>query len=181
MLKIPKFWIILNLYMVYLPFVYHFFHIFTSQGETYENSISSPFRHAFWKARRRQRNIHQKEPDAFFFCSRLNQPYSRSGVGKSFRGLLWDAGIPYLGKERGPSIHDLRHTFVCHRLNQWASNEVDLTAMLPILSKYLGHTSISATSWYLRLTTEAYPGIVHKMDCFTKGVFPVSWEENDIE
>lgn len=62
--------------------------------------------------------------------------------------------------------HDLRHTFVCHRLNQWASNEVDLTAMLPILSKYLGHTSISATSWYLRLTAEAYPGIVYKMDCF---------------
>ena len=53
-----------------------------------------------------------KEPDAFFFCSRLNQPYSRSGVGKSFRGLLWDAGIPYLGKERGPSIHDLRHPYV---------------------------------------------------------------------
>ncbi len=31
--------------------------------------------------------------------------------------------------------------------------------MLPVLSKYLGHTSISATQWYLRLTAEVYPHI----------------------
>ncbi len=31
--------------------------------------------------------------------------------------------------------------------------------MLPVRSKYLGHTSISATQWYLRIAAEVYPHI----------------------
>jgi len=122
-----------------------------------------------------------KSPDAYFFFRTANQPYSRSGIGKAFRGFLWDAGIPYLGKDRGPSIHDLRHTFVCHRLNQWAAHGVDLTAELPVLSKYLGHTSVSATAWYLKLTAEAYPEVIQAMDRLSADIFPTLGEVNNIE
>lgn len=111
--------------------------------------------------------------DAYFFPRMANKPYDRSGIGKAFRGFLWDAGIPYLGKERGPSIHDLRHTFVCHRLNQWASEGTDLTAVLPVLSKYLGHTSVMATAWYLRLTAEVYPEVIRTMDMFAADTLPL--------
>lgn len=118
------------------------------------------------------------KPDSYFFSGRLSQPYSRSGIGKAFRGFLWDAGIPYLGKDRGPSVHDLRHTFVCHRLNQWASDGTDLNAVLPTLSKYLGHTSVMATAWYLRLTAEVYPDLIQTMDHFSAELFPPPWEVN---
>ena len=110
--------------------------------------------------------------EAYFFSRMANKPYDRSGIGKAFRGFLWDAGIPYLGKERGPSIHDLRHTFVCHRLNQWASEGADLTAALPVLSKYLGHTSVMATAWYLRLTAEVYPEVIRTMDIYAATTLP---------
>lgn len=114
-----------------------------------------------------------KPSDAFFFFRMADKPYSRSGIGKAFRGFLWDAGIPYLGKERGPNVHDLRHTFVCHRLNQWASAGTDLNAVLPALSKYLGHTSVMATAWYLRLTAEVYPDVIQTMDIYTTGILPL--------
>ncbi len=125
--------------------------------------------------------LKENKPDSYFFSSRLAQPYSRSGIGKAFRGFLWDAGIPYLGKDRGPSVHDLRHTFVCHRLNQWALNGTDLNAVLPALSKYLGHTSVMATAWYLKLTAEVYPDLIQIMDRFSEGLFPLPWEVNNDE
>ncbi len=83
--------------------------------------------------------------------------YTTSAISKQFKGFLWDVGIPYRGKDLGPRVHDLRHTFVCHNLQRWAESGVPIQNMLPILSKYLGHTSISATQWYLRLTPEIYP------------------------
>lgn len=122
-----------------------------------------------------------KAPSDYFFFHMLEEPYSRSSIKNAFRGFLWDAGIAYLGKDRGPSVHDIRHTFVCHRLNQWALDGVDLTVVLPILSKYLGHTSITATEWYLRLTAEVYPEVIKKMDKFTAGIYPKPWEVTDCE
>lgn len=123
-----------------------------------------------------QKVLMAKNPNDYYFFHMATLPYSSSNIRKEFRGILWDAGIPYLGKDRGPNLHDLRHTFVCHRLSQWASVGEDLTAMLPILSKYLGHTSVAATAWYLRLTAENYPDVIRVMDKFTTGVFPSGWE-----
>ena len=94
-----------------------------------------------------------------FFSTRDGGFYSRSTVGKEFRSLLWDAGIPYRGKDEGPRLHDLRHTFVCHRLKEWAEAGISLHTKLSVLSKYLGHSSIRATEWYLHLTAEIYPHI----------------------
>ena len=111
-------------------------------------------------------------PDHPFFFKKDGKPYTVSNIEKHFRDLLWTAGIPYRGKELGPRVHDIRHTFVCHRLNQWALEDADLMALLPILSKYIGHASMSATQWYLRLTAEAYPDITEKMDALTGCVFP---------
>ncbi len=117
--------------------------------------------------------LRDKPSDAYFFFRMAGKPYSCSGIEKAFRGFLWDAGIPYLGRERGPSVHDLRHTFVCHRLNQWASEGTDLYAVLPVLSKYLGHTSVLATAWYLRLTADVYPEVIRTMDVYAAGILPL--------
>ena len=85
--------------------------------------------------------------------------YTKSAIEKAFRGFLWDVGIPYRGTSLGPRVHDVRHTFVCHNIQGWAEAGIPISNRLPVLSKYLGHTSISATQWYLRLAAEAYPHI----------------------
>lgn len=107
-----------------------------------------------------------------FFCSRDGKSYCVSNIEKHFRTLLWNAGIPYCGKNLGPRLHDLRHTFVCHRLNEWAGSGFDLMAGLPVLSKYLGHENVAGTQWYLKMTAEAYPEITAKMNALTGYVFP---------
>lgn len=117
--------------------------------------------------------VHTKHDNSFpFFFKKDGTSYSVSNIDKHFREQLWLAGIPYLGQKSGPRVHDLRHTFICHRLNQWAKEDVDLTAMLPILSKYVGHTGIASTQYYLKLTAEAYPDVLNRMEALTGHVFP---------
>jgi integrase len=108
----------------------------------------------------------------YFFFRRVGEPYCVSNLEKTFRTLLWDIDIPYCGKNLGPRLHDLRHSFVCHRLNDWVRQDADLMVLLPVLSKYLGHENVTGTQWYLKLTAEAYPDIAEKMNELTGYVFP---------
>jgi len=107
-----------------------------------------------------------------FFFDRDGSAYCVSNIEKHFRSLLWDADIPYCGKNLGPRLHDIRHTFVCHRLNEWVKEGSDLMATLPLLSKYLGHENVGGTQWYLELTGEAFPDITEKMNVLAGYVFP---------
>jgi integrase len=117
--------------------------------------------------------VHAKHNSSHqFFYSRDGKPYCISTFEKDFKGLLWDADIPYCGKSLGPRLHDIRHTFVCHRLNQWTRDGTDLMVMLPVLSKYLGHETVVGTQWYLKLTAEAFPDITEKMNELSGYVFP---------
>ncbi len=106
------------------------------------------------------RDLHRNtSKDTPFFYTKEKKSYSKSTIWRAFRGFLWDVGIPYKGANLGPRLHDIRHTFACHNIQKWAESEIPVSVMLPVLSKYLGHTSISATQWYLRIAAEAYPHI----------------------
>ena len=60
--------------------------------------------------------------------------------------------------------HTLRHTFTVHCLRNWVRKGVDLSASLPYLSAYMGHTGIRSSQYYLRLTAELYPDITCVLD-----------------
>ncbi len=113
----------------------------------------------------------KKKASSPFFFKRNHERYN-ADFGDRFRQVLWEVGIPYYGKDRGPRLHDLRHTFVCHRLNKWVEENVDLNAMLPILSAYLGHCNLTSTYYYLRLTAEVYPNITSTLESKVGHVFP---------
>lgn len=81
-----------------------------------------------------------------------------------FRKLLWKLRIPHGGRNKGPRLHDLRHTFAVHRLEAWIKEGVDLNAKLPFLSTYLGHVGISGTQRYLKVTPGAFPYITRPLD-----------------
>ena len=86
--------------------------------------------------------------------------------------LLGKCGINHRGKNEGPRVHYLRHTFAVHTLHRMSSEDVDLYAGLPILSVMLGHASVRESEWYVRLTREFYPEIIEKMSATTGGIFP---------
>ena len=95
-----------------------------------------------------------------------------------FRRALWKAGIPHQGRGKGPRLHDLRHTFAVHSLQNAVKNGTDINAFLPILCTYLGHQRISATERYLRLTAEVFPDVISSVDAVMNEIIPeVQYEE----
>lgn len=48
-----------------------------------------------------------------------------------------------------PRIHDLRHTFICRRVQLWHEHGADIDNAMAALSTYVGHAKVSDTYWYL--------------------------------
>lgn len=91
-----------------------------------------------------------------FFPNHRGQHYSHSGLDYTFH-MCWNrAGIgPVSGNS--PRMHDFRHSFAVHRLNQWVQEKKDLSAYLPYLTMYLGHEHLTETDYYLHLVPEFFP------------------------
>ena len=46
-------------------------------------------------------------------------------------------------------IHDLRHTFICRRVQLWHEHGANIGNAMAALSTYVGHAKVSDTYWYL--------------------------------
>lgn len=108
----------------------------------------------------------------YFFVNKNGIKLTRRDVYERFRETLWKAGISHGGKGKGPRLHDLRHNFCIYTLSRMVGKGVDLYCALPILSTYLGHSSVNATQRYVRLTEEVYPELVEKVSRICSHVFP---------
>lgn len=93
------------------------------------------------------------ERDWFFANAAGNHPAS-SWLQQSFLALKYLAGIEEPGVTK--RVHDIRHTFCVHRLDDWVREGRDVNAMLPYLSAYIGHRSVEATDYYLHLVPEFF-------------------------
>lgn len=108
----------------------------------------------------------------YFFMAPDRTMLSPNTIYQRFRRLLLRSDIPYNGKGYGPRLHDLRHTFAVHTLQKWVEAGKDLSAMLPVLSVYMGHKSLKATSRYLRLTAEVYPNVIRQVETTCAHIIP---------
>lgn len=102
--------------------------------------------------------------DAFFFTGKYNDYINRHRIYHWFRLCIDKAGIDHMGKGQGPREHDLRHSFCVHSLRNLYLAGIDLYCTLPVLSVYVGHKSIAATQYYLRLTADMYPDICSRLE-----------------
>ena len=60
--------------------------------------------------RRFYRKVHKNSSeDDYFFKNRDGSRRNQSTVYDRFREILWESGIPYCGKGKGPRLHDLRY------------------------------------------------------------------------
>lgn len=82
------------------------------------------------------------------------QGYAYSTTEKLLIRVLRRAGLKPEQGRSGPRVHDLRHTFVGHRMMQWYRDGVNPQSQLPHLSTYLGHKDIGSTLVYLNITPE---------------------------
>jgi integrase len=114
----------------------------------------------------------KRDPSAVFFPAPDGGPYSIVTVYGIFRRLLRECGIAHGGRGKGPRLHDLRHVFAVHRLENWYREGVDLEAKLPVLAVYMGHRNLASTQRYLRLTPEIFPDIRQRLEESTGHVIP---------
>jgi len=73
--------------------------------------------------------------------------------------------------DRSPSTHCLRHSFVVKRMNLWMEQGIQLNAMMPYLSKYLGHSSPSNTFYYYHQIESAFK-IIRSKDTPSSKIIP---------
>ena len=111
-------------------------------------------------------------PTGFFFVSTTGNPIGKGSVGRWFREILMQCGIPRRSDGQGPRIHDLRHTAAVHSLMKMVKDGTDIYCAMPILSVFLGHKSLKGTETYVRLTTEMYPDILRMESSLASSVFP---------
>jgi integrase len=104
--------------------------------------------------RRRRRAGFSQDPTAPFFVATTGKRYHASTFTTTFLDIMRRLGLRGPRGQRGPRIHDFRHSFAVARLLAWHRSGANLYAKLPTLSTYLGHTTVSGTEVYLHATAE---------------------------
>jgi integrase len=90
------------------------------------------------------------------FVSEQGQALSHEALGRWFTTRCQRLGIEPMHGGRRPSLHALRHAFAIERIRRWYQDGVDVQALLPTLSVYLGHVRPQESYWYLTATPELF-------------------------
>jgi len=93
-------------------------------------------------------------PTAPVFANPEGRTYSQARICSLFLDILRTSGLRGPVGTRGPRLHDFRHTFAVQRLVTWYRQGAPLASKLPLLSTYLGHTTLIGTEVYLQATAE---------------------------
>ncbi|MBJ7597050.1 tyrosine-type recombinase/integrase [Candidatus Nephthysia bennettiae] len=101
----------------------------------------------------RSRRDSRRPATARLFVSLAGTPVIYSGFSLAFRQAVLAAGVGAEGPAR-PRVHDLRHSFAVRTLLGWYRAGLDVEALLPRLSTYLGHREPRFTYRYLTATPE---------------------------
>ena len=112
-------------------------------------------------------------PDRKWFFIRADKTdhLLKNSVSKKFH-YFWLKAFPKWAGKR-PTTHSLRHAFVVHRINDWVEEGNKAEGLLPYLSKFLGHSSISETMYYYHsfdTETKAYSRFIENDSLLFKEV-----------
>ncbi len=103
-------------------------------------------------------------PGTGFFVTDTGRQIHYRQCQATFAQCLELAGMTTEPRRR-PTLHDLRHTFAVNTLIDWYRSEsVDVAAMMPYLSTYLGHVDPKSTYWYLTASPELAAVVAGRLD-----------------
>jgi integrase len=95
------------------------------------------------------------DPEAPLFWSEERcAGYTLSGAEEPLAACLAAVGLRAGDRRSWARPHDLRRTFVVHRLTRWYREGVNPQDRLPYLATYLGHRDINSTLVYITVTRE---------------------------
>ena len=91
----------------------------------------------------------------YFFPVEQDTCYGND-IGTIFLKILIKFGITAT-EGNPPRLYDLRHHFAFANLNRWIASGKEAGSLLPFLQRYMGHSSIDSTEYYLHLVPEFFP------------------------
>lgn len=100
------------------------------------------------------------DANSHLFVSTIGKSASRRTVLTYFHRIIEKYGILRRCNQRGPMVHEIRHTAAVHALAKLTQSGLDIYTSLPLLSTFMGHKKVLDTEMYLRLTQEMYPDIL---------------------
>ncbi|MEI6068414.1 MAG: hypothetical protein WCP96_13805 [Methylococcaceae bacterium] len=72
------------------------------------------------------------------------------------------------GAHNGPSIYDLRRTFVVRRVLLWPAQGLDVDQQMLTLSTYVGYANVTNTYWYLTGIPQLMTGAAERFESFAQ-------------
>ena len=91
-------------------------------------------------------------PDRHLFVLSTGEAPDSATVCRAFLKVARETGLRGAPGQRGPRLHDLRHSFAVRSLEQCGNDRNAVRRHMLALSTYLGHACISDTYWYLEAT-----------------------------
>ena len=81
-----------------------------------------------------------------------------AAVGVMF-ARIWDAaGLPRTDGGPRPRPYDFRHHFAYANIERWMRDGEDVAALLPYLSRYMGHATFESTYYYVHTSPDFMAG-----------------------
>lgn len=105
----------------------------------------------------------------FFVGKLIDKPIPKESIDNTFK-IFWKNSFPSWSKKM-PTPQTLRHAYVVRRMTLWISEGKDLNAMMPYLSRYLGHSSVNETYYYYHQLESIFP-IIKKHDTRSSFIIP---------
>ena len=117
--------------------------------------LHSSARAALDRYNRRRRKV-PKAGTSFFVGDSGRRP-AYVTIHALFLQLGREIGLRGLPGEKGPRLHDLRHTFAVRSLESCSGDRRAISRHMMALATYMGHSNPSHTWWYLQAT----PTLMH--------------------
>lgn len=123
-----------------------------------------------------ERYLRQRRPyapvDDHVFVSLRGKPLLLSDVDAAFRIVVSQIELPPGAGRARPTPQSLRHAFAVRALQTCPDGRDAITRHMVALSTYLGHSTVSATYWYLEGVPELMRQIAEHCERFVTGDRP---------
>jgi integrase len=111
-------------------------------------------------------HMHSEGVSAAFFVSEQGQHLQHRALHDWFARLCQRVAITPTDGGRQPCLTSFRHTFAVTRMQRWYEQGLDVQALLPHLSVYLGHIHPQESYWYLTAVPELLSAAAHRFETF---------------
>lgn len=115
-----------------------------------------------------QAHLHYDGLSDAFFVSEQGQHLHPRALHDWFARLCQRLAIEPIHGGRKPCLSSFRHTFAVTRMQRWYQQGLDVQALLPHLSVYLGHVHPQESYWYLTSVPELLSAAAGRFETFAQ-------------